>query len=344
MVSYRELRIAHSSARNTCKGLCCLRDNRLYQTGIDRSMSIESSSVKREQGIGESVSMKAAEMHYVKVSNAHKNEILSKRPLLFPEDGRPPRFLPHHLQVIDARRVTTCNLQEAGGVRHTPVIRDTPLLTPPPVDTSTCSYVRKKTRTSAVGRCRCRCRIITFLTVFKRLPLSPLKKIIAQSSPNLAISYGERDVASLRFFCWVTRDHANRAIGPTCMSPLFFEQVSLRVNMLSRPLSPTALSNYKRRKSQVLPPQATNAITSTQCHSLIDRVLHLRRQLGIDTLLCVRDSEDILLSPRELQESSMETPRHGSPAYDGRDWLAWSQSPGEGNLPEKGSEDLFRCQ
>ena len=34
----------------------------------------------------------------------------------------------------------------------------------------------------------------------------------------------------------------------------------------------------------------------------------------------------------------METPRPPSPAYDRRDWLAWSQSPGEGNLPEKGQE------
>jgi hypothetical protein len=92
----------------------------------------------------------------------------------------------------------------------------------------------------------------------------------------------------------------------------------------------------------MLPQQATTSTASNRSYSLIDRVLHLRRQIGIDISLSVRDSEDILLSPRELHESSMETSRHASPAYDSRDWLAWSQSPGGGNLPEKGQEERLR--
>jgi hypothetical protein len=88
-------------------------------------------------------------------------------------------------------------------------------------------------------------------------------------------------------------------------------------------------------------PRLTTSILSSRPHGLIDRVLHLRRQLGIDLSLSVRDSEDIL--PRELQESSREMPRHASSANDSREWLAWSQSPGEGNLPEKGQEERLQC-
>jgi hypothetical protein len=85
----------------------------------------------------------------------------------------------------------------------------------------------------------------------------------------------------------------------------------------------------------MLPQQPTTFTTSNRIPSLIDRVLHLRQQLGIDIPLSVRDSEDMLLSPRELQASSIETPRSASPADNRRDWLVWSQSPGEGNVQEK---------
>ena len=94
----------------------------------------------------------------------------------------------------------------------------------------------------------------------------------------------------------------------------------------------------------MLSQQLNTATATNRSHSVIDRVLTLRRQLGIDTSLSVRDSEDLLLSSGELQESSIETPRHASSAYDGREWLAWSQSPGEGKPPEKGQKDLLRCQ
>jgi hypothetical protein len=90
----------------------------------------------------------------------------------------------------------------------------------------------------------------------------------------------------------------------------------------------------------MFPQQPTTYAATNRSHRLIDEVLHLRRQLGIDLSLSLRDSEDVLLSPRELQASSMEKPRHASPAYDRRNWLAWSQSPGEGNLPEKEQENF----
>ncbi len=89
----------------------------------------------------------------------------------------------------------------------------------------------------------------------------------------------------------------------------------------------------------MLPQQVPISTASTHSYGLIDRVLHLRQQLGIETALSVRDAEDILLSPEVLQASSLEMPR-----LDCRDWLAWSQSPDEGNQPEKGQEDLLRCQ
>ncbi len=70
-------------------------------------------------------------------------------------------------------------------------------------------------------------------------------------------------------------------------------------------------------------------------HNLIDRVLHLRRQLCIDIPLSVSDPEDTSPSPMEIHEASMGTPGHIPPAYDRRDWLTWEQSPCGGNQPEK---------
>lgn len=87
----------------------------------------------------------------------------------------------------------------------------------------------------------------------------------------------------------------------------------------------------------MLPQQPTTFTIPNRVPSLIDRVLHLRQQLGIDIPLSVRDSEEL----RELQASSIETSRPASPADNRRDWLVWSQSPGEGNVPEKGQEKLF---
>lgn len=91
----------------------------------------------------------------------------------------------------------------------------------------------------------------------------------------------------------------------------------------------------------MLSQQAIASIASNRFHSLIDRVLHLRRQLGIDIPLSMSDSEDTLLSSGELCEPSMETPRHALPTYNSRDWQPWSQSPGEGNRPEKGEKELL---
>ena len=78
----------------------------------------------------------------------------------------------------------------------------------------------------------------------------------------------------------------------------------------------------------MLPQQPTTFTIPNRIPSLIDRVLHLRQQLGIDIPLSVRDSEEL----REPQVSSIETLR---PADNRRDWLVWSQSPGEGNMQEK---------
>lgn len=83
--------------------------------------------------------------------------------------------------------------------------------------------------------------------------------------------------------------------------------------------------------------------TTTNHNSLVDRVLHLRRQLGIDLSLSLRNSEDMPLSLKEHQASFIETPQHASPAYGSQGWLTWSQSPCEGSLPEKGQEELRRC-
>jgi hypothetical protein len=75
--------------------------------------------------------MKAAEMHCIKMSDAYEYEALSKQPSIYRGDGSSIRFLPLHLWVVDARRVTICILQEAGGVDYTSAICDTPPYTPP---------------------------------------------------------------------------------------------------------------------------------------------------------------------------------------------------------------------
>ena len=93
----------------------------------------------------------------------------------------------------------------------------------------------------------------------------------------------------------------------------------------------------------MLPQQPTTSIVSTRSSRLIDRVLRLRRQLGIDISLSLRDPEEMLPSPGE-DTFAMETLREASPVYNHRDWLTWSQSPCEGKLPEKkGQEELQRC-
>ncbi len=76
--------------------------------------------------------MKAAKMHCIKVSDIDEHEDLSRQPLLSLMDGSSRCFLPHPLWAIDARRVMTCILQEAGSVGHTLAIRDVQLYTPPP--------------------------------------------------------------------------------------------------------------------------------------------------------------------------------------------------------------------
>lgn len=83
-------------------------------------------------------------------------------------------------------------------------------------------------------------------------------------------------------------------------------------------------------------PQQRNAsITTNHSQKLIDRVLHLRRQLGIDKPLSMSDPEDTSLSQMELHEASVGMPGHIPSAYDRRNWLTWEQSPCPGNQSEK---------
>ncbi len=89
--------------------------------------------------------------------------------------------------------------------------------------------------------------------------------------------------------------------------------------------------------------QPTDPTAINRSSSLIERVLNLRRQLEIDIPLSISDSEDMFPFPVE-REPSMETSGYAQPVYDSRDWLSWSQSPNEGNQPEKGAEEIFRCQ
>jgi hypothetical protein len=71
--------------------------------------------------------------------------------------------------------------------------------------------------------------------------------------------------------------------------------------------------------------QQTAAATTDHCQSLIDSILHLRRQLGIDIPLSMSDPQDTSPSPIEMHEAT------GTRRY----WLAWEQSPCAGKRPEK---------
>ena len=82
-------------------------------------------------------------------------------------------------------------------------------------------------------------------------------------------------------------------------------------------------------------PQQQTASAATDHYSLIDRILHLRRQLGIDIPFSLRDPEDTLASPMAMYKASVGTPGHIPLAYGRRDWLTWEQSPCRGNRPEK---------
>lgn len=243
------------------------------------------------------------------------------------------RFL--HVLPGDARRMTIKLNQEADGVCHAVDIPAVPevVLYPPQVDISLYRHVRSKTRTSAIGTWEW--RIYSFLVVSRLCSISPLKKGIAPSSPSLTASSVQRDTASLWLFYWVMSDYADHAISPTYMIPLLFAQTPPRINQISCPVSLPSLSTYNRRESQMLPHQRTASRATDHYYSLIDRVLHLRRQLGIDIPLSMNDPEDTLASSIEMHEASVGTPGHIPPAYDRRDWLTWEQSPCGGNPPEK---------
>ena len=70
----------------------------------------------------------------------------------------------------------------------------------------------------------------------------------------------------------------------------------------------------------MLSKQRNVSLPDRQPHDIIERVLYLRQQLGIDIPLSIRDGED-----------TFSTNEH-------RDWLSWSQSPREGNVPQKKDE------
>jgi hypothetical protein len=89
----------------------------------------------------------------------------------------------------------------------------------------------------------------------------------------------------------------------------------------------------------MLSQQPTAPKETSHFHSLIDRVLYLRQQLGIDIPLSMSEPEDTSRSPMEIHEASMGTPRHIPTAYNRRDWLTWSQSPGDGDQPEKDEKE-----
>jgi hypothetical protein len=270
-------------------------------------------------------------------ADTHDDEVLCKPRLssLLNKRRTSVRFL--HVLPGDARQMIISLNQEADGV--CPVVDIHAVLeavfTPPPqIDISLYRHVRKKTRTTAVGTWGW--RTYSFLAVSRLCSISPSKKGITLSSPSLIASSGQRDTASLWLFSWVTSDYADRATRPTCMSPLLFEQMFLRVHLISSPVSHHHSAHIMRRESQMLPQQFTASTTTDHCHSLIDRVLHLRRQLGIDIPLSMCDPEDTSRSPMEIHEASVGTPGHIPPAYDRRDWLTWEQSPCGGNQPEKG--------
>jgi hypothetical protein len=269
--------------------------------------------------------MKAAKRLYHKASYVYKNNALSKQPPISASDGSSTRFLAHHPLTSSATHVILLSIQEAGGVVYTPT---TPLFTPPPTNRSLYRNVRKRTHLFT-GRWR---RAILLQADSWYTGISPTKKIIPQASRSLATYYGQRETASPWLFCCVARELIHRSDSPLYISPQACVQVTVRIPALSRPVSlssfSNATSNSTRRQSQMFPQQATTSTANNHSSSLIERVLHLRRQLGIDLSLSVHDSEE----------------PHTSATYERRDWLAWSQSPSEGNLPEKDLEECLRCQ
>lgn len=74
----------------------------------------------------------------------------------------------------------------------------------------------------------------------------------------------------------------------------------------------------------------------TRGQSLIDRVLELRRQLGIERSLAVSEGEDAFGSFTEMRACGIGR----VPAWrDRRNWLTWSQSPGEGHRPAQDEKE-----
>lgn len=78
----------------------------------------------------------------------------------------------------------------------------------------------------------------------------------------------------------------------------------------------------------MLPEQQTVSATTDPRRSVIDRVLHLRRQLGIALPLTLIDLETL---PTPIERRGISPAVSTSlPGIDGRgerSWLVWSQSP-----------------
>ena len=187
------------------------------------------------------------------VTDIHVNEFLSKQTLLLQE----------------ARRRWTSPCHSYYAAFHPP----------PQIYTSIYKNVRKKTRAG----CGWEAEDILIPVVSLLLPISPLKKVIAPSSPGLANM--EEDPASLRLFYCVTRDIADRVIRPICYEVAVLKSIISARKLRSRRVSPTSLSISIRRESQMLPQQPTlHSRSPTVSHSLIDRVLHFRQQLKSTSL------------------------------------------------------------
>ncbi len=133
-------------------------------------------------------------MNCVKISVAHDDEVLRKHHRSSFMDGR--RTLSHPLHTLPEDTVIGNN-QQAGCVDHTAAILPPPHNTPPQVDISACSYVKRKTRADNVGRWgrTCSARVIPRpLTVspsknaiagsFYRVPLLPRYKILHRQRCN----------------------------------------------------------------------------------------------------------------------------------------------------------------